>query len=423
MKKVTLSVMAVLALSGAAAANTLTLYTDTATGQVYTTPGEGRVEMGDFVDAKTVYKENQAQDSAIAKKEASALKKGKTPVYSKASKLKFSGTHYLGYRYSTGEKNSKYDDSWSGFETRRNYFQVKAYMFDNPKSYMRVTLDTFENTGDTDSKDEDSWEVRLKYAYLYLDNILPFTGVEFGQVHRPWIDYEEHQGWWYRSISKVFVEAGEAAHLTNSADQGINFKTKTPYFTSEVGMFNGEGYHSHENGDGNSLEWRATAALTGNGDQKRKPLKDTYWDASFFGQYNMENGKNNDETFTMMGLHTVYNMPSFLIAAQYVTSDSDSSGAVKNDMYVFEGEGYSLNGTFRFGNSYRWELLGRYDAWTKESATSGVDDIDSEYGIAGVGYQYNKNVKFIGNVLYTEPDTDTDDDDYMSYMFTAEVHW
>jgi len=37
---------------------------------------------------------------------------------------------------------------------------------------MRLTLDTH-----TDSAGETN--VRLKYAYLYLDNILPSTGVEF----------------------------------------------------------------------------------------------------------------------------------------------------------------------------------------------------------------------------------------------------
>ena len=65
---------------------------------------------------------------------------------------------------------------------------------------------------------------------LYLDNILPFTGVEIGQVHRPWIDYEEHGGWNYRSISKVFVEQNNGAHLTNSADLGVNFKQKPSTF-------------------------------------------------------------------------------------------------------------------------------------------------------------------------------------------------
>ncbi len=415
--------MAILALSATVAANTLTLYTDSATGQVFTTPGEGRTEMGDFIDAKSVYEENQAQDSAIVQKETDAAKAGYVPVKSKVSKLQFSGTHYLGYKYSTGEDDSKYSDSSSAFETRRNYLQVKAYLFDDPKSYMRVTLDTHQ-------VDNNDWAVRLKYAYLYLNEVLPFTGVELGQVHRPWIDYEEHQGWWYRSISKVYVEGSESAHLTNSADLGFNFKTKTPYFTSEVGMFNGEGYHGEESGAGNSLEWRATAAIFGNGDQKRKPLKDDYFDASFFGQYNMESSKNlnvdgDEETYGIYGLHSVYNTPRFLIAAQYVMADNDAASDAFR-VGDFNGQGFSINGTYRFANGYKWELLGRYDTWTAEDdkdATEANGDLERDYMIAGVGYQYSKNVKFLGNVLFTDPNKDVSDDDYASYMLTAEVHW
>ena len=68
MKLSTLSVLTAVALS-ATSASALTLYTDPATGQVFTQAGDGRVAMGDFIDAKTVYMENQAQDSAALKKE------------------------------------------------------------------------------------------------------------------------------------------------------------------------------------------------------------------------------------------------------------------------------------------------------------------------------------------------------------------
>jgi len=71
MKITTLSVLTAIALS-ATSASALTLYTDPATGQVFTKAADGRVEMGDFIDAKTVYEENQAQDSAAMKKEVSA---------------------------------------------------------------------------------------------------------------------------------------------------------------------------------------------------------------------------------------------------------------------------------------------------------------------------------------------------------------
>lgn len=447
MKIATLSALTALALS-ATSASALTLYTDPATGQVFTQAAEGRIEMGDFVDAKTVYMENQAQDSAIAKKES---KRKDLPVYAKASKLKFSGTHYLGYKFidrdqqeAPSTRPTVSGNDFSGFETRRNYFQVKAYMFDNPKSYMRVTFDTYENL-DSDSNAEKQGanqygrkQVQLKYAFLYLDNILPYTGIEMGQVHRPWIDYEEHNAWWYRSISKVFVEAAESADLTNSADLGFNLKTKTPYFTSEIGIFNGEGYHQQETGEGNSLEWRATAVLTGNGDVKRKPLKHTYWDVSTFGQWQEHSGKNGERDtnlvngygYRIYGLHTVYNEPDFLLSAQWVHSESDADGvgasADVGPKNYKQGEGYSINGTYRFGEDRKWEVLGRFDRWNDDKTTgnfNSTNPTEKKYWVAGVGYQYNKNVKFIANMLDTSDNDGSDTDDSQTFMLTAEVHW
>jgi hypothetical protein len=410
MKYVALSALAALTLSTTAFAETLTLYTDKSTGQVFTQAGDNREAMGDFISAKEVFLENQAQDSAAAKAES---KKKDISVFAKSSKLQFSGVHYLGFINSTPEEG----DSTSKFQTRRNYFQVKAYLFDDPKSYMRMTLDTTQDdTGD--------WKLRLKYAYLYLNDVLPFTGVEFGQVHRPWIDYEEHQGWWMRSISKVFVESSEASHLTNSADLGFNFKTKTPYFTSEIGMFNGEGYHAEEDGAGNSLEWRATAAILGNGESKRKPLKDAYLDASFFGQYNMDNSKNDDETYAFYGLHTVYNQPSFLVSAQYVVSENDNE---VSDTSQYNGSGFSINGTYRFGEHKEYSVLGRYDNWTAEKTVS-EEEYETNNFIYGVAWQQNKNVKWL---LSGETYDPKDAKNYKGsaaqkrtdVLVTAEVHW
>lgn len=54
MKNLLFSAVAAAMIGGVANADTLTLYTDPKTGQVFTTPGEGRIEMGDFIDAKSV---------------------------------------------------------------------------------------------------------------------------------------------------------------------------------------------------------------------------------------------------------------------------------------------------------------------------------------------------------------------------------
>jgi hypothetical protein len=318
-------------------------------------------------------------------------------VKSKASVLKFSGKHYLGF-----VSDNAGADRTNAFETRRNYLQIKGYFAENPKDYFRITLDTFHNTKD-DGKDKGSWEVRLKYAYLYLDNVLPYTGVEIGQSHRPWIDYEEHHGWNYRSISKVFVEAHDGAHFTNSADLGVNFKTKTDYFSSELGIFNGEGYHGIEDGNGLSGEWRLTGHLLGTG-KKHVHKHDTYADVSFFGQYNTDY-KAKDNDFVWYGLHAVYNQPEFLLSAQYVKA---SDGGEK-----VEGDGYSVNGEFRF--SENWNLLGRYDTFTLDK-----NDEEKERMLGGISYQYNKNVEFIANYLKEEVDHKTVTD---AIMLSAEVNW
>ncbi|WP_321777428.1 hypothetical protein [Sulfurimonas sp.] len=398
MKKIVLSALTVLTIGTVGAtAGDIKLYSNK-DGQVFTTAGEGRTE----------------------------LRSSSTKVSAKASKLKFSGTHYLGFI----NKNMKEGDSTNNFEMRRNYLQVKAYLLEDPKSYLRVTLDaTYTNKT---ANGEGHANVYVKYAYLYLNEVLPFTGVEFGMVHRPWIDYEEHQGWWMRSISKVFVEASEAGHLTNSADLGFNFKTKTDYFTSELGIFNGEGYHgSNDNGgandeeigDGVSAEWRLTASILGNGKKKRKPLKDNYFDASFFGQYNMQNSHNADAAgkladYKFYGLHTVYNMPSFLIAAQYVKSENDRIDSTTD----WNGQGYSVNGTYRIGDKKQFSVVARYDRWeNKDTVSNDVTSKENSY-IYGLAWQQNKNVKWLlsGQTYDVENSTNKD---WTSAMITAEVHW
>ena len=143
MNKIVLSALAALTLGTVAAtAGDIKLYTD-ANGQVFTTPAEDRTE----------------------------LKSSATKVQSHASKLKFNVLTYLGYTFNdyksglTSDGATAYNADESNFEVRRAYFQVKAYLLDDPKSYYRVTFDMHQN-------DEDDMVVRAKYAYLYLNEVL-----------------------------------------------------------------------------------------------------------------------------------------------------------------------------------------------------------------------------------------------------------
>jgi hypothetical protein len=400
MKKTTLSTIAALALS-VTSANAMSLYQD-AQGNVYTQAANGRTLIGDFVDTKEL--------------KASHSK----PVEGHFDKIKFSGVHYLG---STSRKNIDPTLSDDGkFEIRRNYLQVKAYF--NDKDYMRVTLDaaSVAATGD--------FNTRVKYAYLYLDNVLPSTGMEFGLAHRPWLDYEEHAGWWHRAIQKTALETKRNADFTNSADFGVNFKTKTKYFTSEIGLFNGEGYHqvdsstaSKADDRGYSAEWRLTAVVMGDGTKKHKPTKDTYLEVSSFGQTQNNSGKTNLYDYSFAGVHAVYNMPSFLISAQSVVAKTDKPAPTSK-----QGSFWSVNADYRFGDDKKYTILARYDKFT-----SAFDAVASDYvssnTIMGASYQMSKQVRWIASTVKYDVLTGNTANgldgayDYTDYMITAEVHW
>jgi len=450
MKKVALSALAAAMISGVASADALTLYSDPKTGQVYTTPAEGRVEMGDFIDAKTVDMADREQESSFSEYK-DAMKKY-TNVKSKAKTLEFSGTHYLGYTTAEPETTSSTKGRSSGFEMRRNYVQVKAFF--NDKDYARVTFDTTKELASSpgvDAGEEQKTpqgggyaDVFVKYAYLYLDNVLPYTGVEAGIVHRPWIDYEEHNSWHYRSFNKVVLEEKSTAteagvDLVNSADFGVNFKTKTEDFSSEIGIFNGEGYHAdkvaanQENDSKLSVEWRLTGHLIGSGKKlgKNDRTKDTYLNVSTMGLVS-HNHKDNNATIgdsaeydrTFYGIHAVYNQPAFLLAAQYIKAEDDVRIGTGTDAKY---DVFSVNAEIRPFTD--WTVIGRYDDYKREDTTAaGVTTVKYEgtKKIAALAYKYNKNVTFIGTAKYVDEEKADGTDTGASkdvYMLTTELKW
>jgi hypothetical protein len=479
MKKVALSALAAVVISGVASADALTLYSDPKTGQVYTTPGEGRVEMGDFVSAKEV--DMQLRDIESKGSEYQDKMSKYVNVKSKAKTLEFSGTHYFGYTNSrpntvtdplngmVGDQ-SNYAGNSGGFELRRNYVQVKGYF--NDKDYWRVTFDATKELAGSNTYAS----VFVKYAYLYLDKVLPYTGVEFGIAHRPWIDYEEHNAWHYRSFNKVVIEEKGTAtesgvDLVNSADLGVNFQTKTDMFSSEIGIFNGEGYHADKDGKNQkndeklSVEWRLTGHILGDGKKvgKNDRTKDTYLNLSTFGLLSANHKDDNsalgqdysaalkgeyDRQF--FGFHAVYNQPEFLIAAQYITAEDearntynavngaawDTSAWKKRDYDVF-----SVNAEVRPFQD--WTIIGRYDDYkwddTAINGTAMNSSIEGKKYIAALAYKYNKNVSFIGSAKFIDeeytvskvasvtasgylPGNDSGESKDV-YMFTTEVKW
>lgn len=333
-------------------------------------------------------------------------------VVGKFKKFEIGGTAFLGYTYYDNKTSNDNGD----FEARRFYFDTKAFISD--KDYIRFTTDLTKGSSDKDYK------LKIKYGYLYKDisNIVPHTGFEFGIAHTPWLDFEEHSGWWYRSADKTFIESSDGVGLWPSADLGVNFKTKTPYISSEIGFFNGEGYDkikTSANNSGpihNSLEGRVTYHIFGNGDKKLDPTKDTYANVSLHlaSNFGYNDAYPSHKNLNVYHIHAVYNHPMFLLAAQYVKTDFNSQDPAA-------GKGYSINTEVRPITD--WALFGRYDHWeaNTKALISGISDKRNVYYL-GVAYTMNKYIKWIANAVNTDYNN-SKNNDKIKYMITAELKW
>lgn len=366
-------------------------------------------------DLKSSKKEETEKVKKEVKKEiAEEVKIPK--IVSKAKKIKFSGVGYLGYTFKDRKVDSNGVGDEGDFEIRRGYFITKFYF--NKKDYFRFTLDVTKHNHKDNANEGKEFNTKIKHLYLYKDlsNYIPYTGFEIGLVHTPWLDYEEHSGWWYRSVEKTFFESTDGAHLLPSADLGIDFKTKTDYVSAEYGIFEGEGYdHIGRRDKGNKenmpmLDGRLTVHVFGNGRKHLNPLEDQYLNLSLHA-LNSYNHRGSTDDLTVYQVHAVYNQPLFLVAAQYIKSDWYTNSENK-------GDGYSFNFELRPLLEHRIALFGRYDHWDCKNDNTK----DRNMYIYGISWKMNKYIKWILNGITVDYDLGNNND-YNKYMLTAEVHF
>lgn len=96
MKKVVLSALAATIVTSAVYAESMTLFSDPKTGQVFTTAGEGRVMMGDFIDAKSIDEHFREDESHVAEYESKINQYVDTDKKNWSNKIKTGG--YLQFR-------------------------------------------------------------------------------------------------------------------------------------------------------------------------------------------------------------------------------------------------------------------------------------------------------------------------------------
>jgi len=341
------------------------LYVDSK-GRLYLTPGKGRKP----VTIETVNELNTKR---------------------KKQNIKIGGEAFI--HYDVDIKNPSHPNT---FKLTRNYIEIKKFF--NKKDYFRTTLDVHQD-------DDGSYRTRVKYAYIYFSNALPYTGVELGLAHRPWIDWEEHHGWLHRDVEETFIENHSGAGLINSADTGIDFKGKHGIASWQFGIFNGEGYHGEEESKhfGKSLEGRLSLNLFKG------------FTLSGHTVHSFDN-KGEDYDRHIYQIHAAYNNPYFLLAVQYIYDKDNYHNAAD-----VKQRGYSINGDLKLKPfiGYPVTLFGRYDYWNPN--TDKQNDSRKHF-VYGASYNPNPFIKF--SVAQDRKIVESDGgSDSNTFMAVTSVKW
>ena len=295
--------------------------------------------------------------------------------------LKFSGQWFLAFQ--AGENgNSTFND----FNLKRGYITVQKQL--NDRISGRITQDI---SVDREGDGEGDIELRLKYCYLKYKfssaGILTHSYLEFGLVHRPWLDFEEHINH-YRVQGTMFLERNA---VFNSADYGLtlvsllggemdasyqkNISKSYPgrFGSLAVGIYNGGGYHAIEKNKNKSIEGRLTIRpLTG-----RLPGLQL----SYQGAY----GKGNtalEPDWHFQSAFLSYECRRLVLTGMYY----NGKGNFKGNALISENEsagnsGYSIFADVKIANSLFY-LFGRYDYFSQETAADEWQNTGAIFGLA-----------------------------------------
>jgi hypothetical protein len=321
--------------------------------------------------------------------------------------LKVGGLWYLSYQ--DGKAGGA---DFSKFTIKRGYINIEKKIFkwgEDDKNYFsgRITPDTTQDdTGDV--------KVRLKYAYGKFNwkSASWEPWVEFGIVHMPWLDFEEHINL-FRMQDTMFMERYGSF---NSADFGVTFggffgpKLESDYLkyypgrygSFALGVYNGSGYHAKEKNEGKVIEGRITL--------RPAPEAIPGLQISYFGISGEGNVEAPDEPdWTVNAGMVSYEHPRFVLTGQYYAGDGNQKGdAVDENGDALARDGYSAFAEVRLDPEKRFSLIGRYDNFDYDDT---VDDDEVKRTIVGVAWDMNHHNTFLLDYDKLTYADDREDDD------------
>jgi hypothetical protein len=347
---------------------------------------------------------SQPASPAPAAPQAAAAPSG--PVVVKGLEdLSVGAEWYLSYQ------NTK--DGGNKFTVKRGYLNIqkKVLKWGENSLDARITPDvTQDATGDL--------KLRLKYIYgkfNFKGNWSPY--LEWGLVHMPWLDFEEHVNL-YRMQDTMFLERNGTF---NSADLGATFggffgpKIKGPhaypgkYGSFAVGVYNGAGYHGNEANKNKAIEGRVSL----------RPFPDQLQglQISYFGVSGKGNSDTSPDYKVNLGFLS-YEFDLGTLTAQYYEGKGNGGGsAVDENGNALERKGYSFFGEFRFPPSKKARVIFRYDWFDPDKHTS--NDVRKTY-IAGLAWDLGHANIILADYQKVKTPGQSDD---QRFQLTLQVHY
>lgn len=168
-----------------------------------------------------------------------------------AQNVNVSGVVYAQYGYETSDAA----DGANAFDVKRAYLNFLGKFEHGVNT--RVTTDLYRNA-------DGSLSFRLKYGYVtFTPEHSPLT-LKFGQIHTPWVDWEEGL-WGYRMQGPIALD--RAGYLTSSdIGAGVDGAWQDQKVNLQVTLTNGEGYHAAEGDKHKDLAARASVRLLASDD-------------------------------------------------------------------------------------------------------------------------------------------------------------
>jgi hypothetical protein len=281
------------------------------------------------------------------------------------------GVGYAGYYYNLKDSLNHSNN----FDVTRAYVNVTGKFAYGVGT--RVTADIYRNT-------DGSLAYRLKYAYATWTPEKSALTFKLGQMHTPWLDWEEHL-WDYRMQGQAAVE--RAAYLSSSDfGAGVDGNWGFDKVNMQVGVYNGENYNKTPGDKGKDLMGRVSVRLMATDEGGR----DGGLRLTGYGQVGRPNGGGTRNRF--IGALS-YRSKMLTLAALVAATKDTSLGPPA--VSTRKGRVISTFGVLRIPPSYKVQIIGRFDS--TDPNTSAENDRQSRI-IAGVAYQVSGNLRVLADL-------------------------